>query len=100
MPEQPVPSIDDDPRTWYMPYGDVPDMTEAEFQDSDAEEMCQAQFGVGNEAIVVCTRPDAHEGSHVAGDCDRISRHLGRPARVPHRRRACVAACSHAPVSE
>lgn len=74
MTTQPIPSLLDDPGTWYMPQGDVPDPTEAEFEDSDANDMCQAQFDVhpGPGNIVTCTRPEGHEGSHVAGDCERI----------------------------
>jgi hypothetical protein len=74
MTEQPIPGVNDDTSTWYMPSGDVPDPTEAELEESSVDQMCPAQFDVqpGPGNIVVCTRPIGHEGSHVAGDCDRI----------------------------
>lgn len=72
MTEQPIPSLRDDPHTWYLPRGDVVDMTGVEYEDSQVEELCHALFNMGNKITVVCTRPELHEGSHVAGDCDRV----------------------------
>lgn len=61
----------DDPTTWYLPQGDIPDDTEVEFEDSDEVDLCEVGFMVGD-ILVVCTRPERHEGSHVAGDGSRI----------------------------
>lgn len=75
MTEQPIPSLNDDPTTWYLPHGDVPDTTDAEFEDITKQDMCGGQFGkfrMDQDNVVMCTRPDGHDGSHVAGDGDRI----------------------------
>lgn len=75
MTEQPIPSVNDDPASFYIPWGDLPDFTEAEHPGgrSNLSSTCYSPFDMhpGNDNIAYCTRPKTHDGSHVAG-CDRI----------------------------